>query len=269
MRRKYSEEVKKFIAENVQGTRIKDLVKTVNAKFGTEFTYAKMKSYLKNHNLKNGMSTGIPKDSPTDLYPAEIRSFIKENHAGVGPKEMTAMLNETFGMDYTHSQLKIWYARHKLNSGITGFFSAGHVPFNKGMKGVSFGGKKTQFKPGHKAHNWVPIGSERIKRINADGYTEIKIQDGKLQKNWRGKHILIWEEHNGPLPKGHAVIFGDGNPRNFEPDNLLLVSRKQLVRMNQRGLIYDDAELTRTGIIIADIHNKIGERKKRKVRAQR
>ena len=37
----------------------------------------------------------------------------------------------------------------------------------------------------------------------------------------------------------------------------------------QRGLIYDDAELTRTGIIIADIHNKIGERKKRKVRAQR
>lgn len=38
MRRKYSEEVKKFIAENVQGTRIKDLVKTVNAKFGTEFT---------------------------------------------------------------------------------------------------------------------------------------------------------------------------------------------------------------------------------------
>ena len=51
---------------------------------------------------------------------------------------------------------------------------------------------------------------------------------------------------------------------NFDPDNLILVSRKQLVRMNQRGLIHDDAELTKTGAIIADIYNKIGERKKKK-----
>ena len=107
----------------------------------------------------------------------------------------------------------------------------------------------------------MPIGSERV---NADGYVDIKIQDGQQRKNWKGKHILVWEDHNGPVPQGHAVIFGDRNPRNFEMDNLLLVSRKQLVRMNQRGLIQDDAQLTKTGIIIADIHNKIGERKKKK-----
>jgi transposase len=258
--RKYSEEVKKFIAENVQGTRIKDLAEMVNTKFGTAFTYNKMRSYLKNNKLKNGMPTGIPKDMPTDLYPAEIRSFIKENHAGVGPKEMAALLNKTFGTNYTHSQMKGWYARHKLNSGIKGYFEKGQIPWNKGKKGINYpGAQATQFKPGNVPHTWVPIGSERITK---DGYIQIKIQDGKKQKNWRGKHILIWEAANGPLPEGHAIIFGDGNKRNFDLGNLLLVSRAQLVRMNQKGLIQDNADLTKTGILIADVYNKIGERKR-------
>ena len=265
--RKYSDEVKNFIAENVQGTRTKDLVEIVNAKFGTEFTHSKMRAYMKNHNLKNGMPTGIAKDSPTDLYPAEVRKFIKENHVGIGPKDMANLLNETFGTSYTHSQLKAWYARNKLDSGIKGYFKKGEVPWNKGKKGVNGeGGKATQFKKGNKPHNWVPIGSERITK---DGYLEVKIQEGKFQKNWRGKHLLIWEKHNGPIPPGHAVIFGDGNKRNFNLDNLILVSRAQLVRMNQKGLIYGNTELTKTGAVIADIYNKIGERKKAQKKVRR
>jgi len=121
------------------------------------------------------------------------------------------------------------------------------------------GPNKTSFKKGHKPHNWVPIGSERITK---DGYVQIKIQEGKFQKNWRGKHILVWEEHNGPVPEGHAVIFGDGNNRNFDIDNLILVSRAQLLKLNQQGLIKNDADLTRTGVIIADLQMKISERSK-------
>lgn len=98
------------------------------------------------------------------------------------------------------------------------------------------------------------------KELMQMGYVDIKIAD---PNKWKGKHILIWEELHGPVPKGHAVIFADGNNRNFDPENLLLVSRKQLVRMNQRGLIQNDAELTKTGVIIADIYNKIGEAKRK------
>lgn len=135
-------------------------------------------------------------------------------------------------------------------------FTGSH-PWNKGKKGISYEGMKaTQFKKGHKPHNWVPVGSERI---TPDGYVQIKVQEGKKQHNWKGKHILIWEAANGPVPKGHVIIFGDGNKRNFDLNNLLLVSRKQLVRLNQKNLIANDAELTKTGIIIADIYNKIGE----------
>ena len=253
---RYSQEVKKFITENVQGITTKDLAILVNTKFGTAFTEDKMKNFKTNNGLKSGRK-GIPAGMPSKLYPDEVKGFIKENHNGVGPKEMAAKLNEKFGTNYTHSQLKAWYGRHKLNSDITGFFPKGHVPANKGQKGICYeGSKPTHFKKGQMPHNYKPVGTERV---NGDDYVDIKVAD---PKKWKGKHTVVWEEANGPVPKGHVVIFGDGDRRNFDLDNLILVSRAQLVRLNQNKLIQNDTELTKIGIIIADIYNKVGERQK-------
>ena len=203
-------------------------------------------------------------------YNQEHIDFIKANIKGCPFKELTDMFNRRFGMNLRVSTMISLCARNGLHNERDttmdkGYeptqFKKGHVPWNKGMKGLSYeGAKATQFKKGHKPGNWVPIGTERI---NKDGYVEIKVADGQKQNNWLGKHVYIWEEHNGPLPKGHAVIFGDGGKRNFDLDNLVLVTRAQLVRMNQRGLIQDHAELTKTGAIIAEVYNKIGERKKK------
>ena len=200
-------------------------------------------------------------------YNAEHIEFIASNILGRSFKKLTDMFNKQFGMDLRVTAIVSLSDRYGLHNGRDtrlnkGYeptqFKKGHVPANKGQKGIG-GWEPTQFKKGNKPANWVPIGSERL---NGDGYVDIKVADGKLQKNWRGKHILIWEAANGPVPKGHVVIFGDRNRRNFKVDNLILVSRKQLVRLNKFNLIQNDAELTRTGIIIADIYNKIGERKK-------
>lgn len=205
-------------------------------------------------------------------YNAEHVDYIATNITGRSFKELTAMFNERFGMGLRVSAITSLADRHGLHNGRDtrlnkGYeptqFKKGHVPANKGQKGISYPGMKpTQFKKGNKPHNWVPLRSERITK---DGYIQVKIDEGRFQHNWRGKHILIWEGENGPVPKGHAVIFGDGNNRNFELDNLILVSRKQLVRLNQLNLIQNDAELTRTGVILADIYNRIGERKKGRV----
>lgn len=94
--------------------------------------------------------------------------------------------------------------------------------------------------------------------MDADGYTWVKIED---PKKWKLKHVLLWEKHNGSIPKNHVIIFGDKDKTNITLDNLILVSRKQLVRMNQHGLIGSDAELTKTGVIVADVMNKCGEMK--------
>ncbi len=205
----------------------------------------------------------MPKGTPQHKYTPEQLKFIRDNITSMSWKELTKLFNEAYGTSLSHQALSATGKRYGIKSGRTGQFTKGMTSWNKGKKGFSYEGMKaTQFKKGHKPHNWVPIGTERITK---DGYIEVKIQEGKFQKNWKGKHILIWEQYHGrPVPPGYAVIFGDGNNRNFDPENLLLVSRAQLIRMNQHGLIKNDTELTKTGILIADIYNKIGERKRNK-----
>ncbi|ATW28357.1 hypothetical protein DCMF_04495 [Candidatus Formimonas warabiya] len=193
---------------------------------------------------------------PTKLYPEEVRKFINDHYIGVGHQGMADLLNKMFGTNYTKDQMKAYYARFKLDSGLKGYFQKGRNPWNKGKKGTG-GWEPTQFKKGHTPTNYRPVGSERI---NVDGYIEIKIAD---PNKWRPKHQVVWEQTNGPIPKGHTIIFGDGNKQNLEPNNLILVSRKQLVRLNKHNLIQNDANLTRTAIVIADIYNKIGERKRK------
>lgn len=194
-------------------------------------------------------------------FTQEEFEFIDRNVEGRTVAELTAMVNEHFGLNLKDSQIRAFMKNNWLCNSVDCRFQPGQTPWNKDKKGVTFGGKATQFKKGNKPFNWVPIGSERV---NGDGYVDIKVADGKKQRNWKGKHILIWEEHNGPVPKGHAVIFGDGNRRNFDPENLILVSRGQLAILNKQGLIKNSAELTKSGIIIADIYKKIGERNKAK-----
>jgi len=202
-------------------------------------------------------------------YTDEHINFLENNIKGRSHREMAIMFNEHFGTDFPASIISSLTFRHGLKNGIDCQFNKGHEPtqfrkgmspWNKGVKGINFGGKQTQFKKGNKPANWMPIGSERV---NADGYVDIKIADGKLQKNWKGKHVLIWEEANGPIPPGHVLLFADGNPLNVILDNLLLVSRRKLLVMNKRGLISSDSELTKTGVVVADIYLKIGERKKK------
>ena len=45
------------------------------------------------------------------------------------------------------------------------------------------------------------------------------------------------------LPRGHAVIFLDGNKRNFDPDNLKLVTRAQLLALNRHNYQQQPDEL--------------------------
>lgn len=255
--KKYAPEIHSFIVANVNGTTTKALVALVNNKFGTDFTESKMKSYKANHKLKSGTPLGLPAGRPTELYPEEIQNFIEKNYEGIGPKDMTDLLNNTFETSYTHAQMKAYYKNHNIDSGLNGQFMTGHTPANKGKKGTG-GWKPTQFKKGRKPHNHKPVGTERI---NGDDYVDIKVAE---PNKWKGKHILIWEEKNGLVPKGYAVIFGDGNRRNFDIENLILVPRKQLATLNHKGLIQNDANLTRAAITIVDIYQKISERSRKK-----
>ncbi len=205
-------------------------------------------------------------------YTDEHIEFLRNNIVGTSFKDLTNMFNMQFDMNLSKSAIVSLTNRHALHNKIdakfnTGWeptqFKKGHNTWNKGKKGLTKA-NKTSFKKGDKPHNWVPLGTEREK----GGYIHVKIQEGKFQHNWRSKHVLIWEAHNGPIPRGHVVIFGDGNKQNFDINNLILVSRNQLKCLNQQKLIQKDADLTRAAITIVDLQNKIidkgkkGEREK-------
>jgi len=113
-------------------------------------------------------------------------------------------------------------------------FYPGHTTWNKGLHGLDIGGKETQFKPGYRSGKalllYQPIGTERVSK---DGYLERKINDDMpFHKRWRGVHIINWEAINGPLPKGYALVFRDGNKQNTAVENLVLLSRSELMRRN-------------------------------------
>lgn len=190
-------------------------------------------------------------------YTKEQKDFICNNVKGRTSIELTQLVNKHFGLNLGVNQIRAYMKNHGLKNGLNMQFKPGNASFNKGKK---YPGQtnKTSFKKGNKPINYRPVGSERV---NVDGYIEIKVADSN---KWRLKHRVIWEEANGPIPRGHALIFADSDKLNVSLDNLILVSRSQLARLNQNHLITNDAELTKTGIILADIYSKIGERKKPK-----
>ncbi|MCY1215356.1 hypothetical protein D9M68_540840 [compost metagenome] len=126
-------------------------------------------------------------------------------------------------------------------TGQSGRFLAGQTSWNAGLKGWQAGGRsgETQFKKGRpavEAHNYQPIGTERI---NRDGYLERKVTDDPSivpVRRWVPVHRLVWEATHGPIPPGHAVAFLPGRRTTdaalITGDALELVSRAELARRN-------------------------------------
>lgn len=259
-RRIYFDEHINYLRGIAPGQSSREITDMFNEKFGMTATRDAIRTLLVKNKIRTGASKGNPKGMQSKVYPREVEDFIKDNYIGVGPKEMMGLVNAKFTTSYTHTQLKGYYARNKLNSGLNGYYKKGEIPWNKGLKGY-MGPNKTSFKKGNVPSNYRPVGSERVDK--KDGYTLIKVQDhGTWPERWRHKHVVIWEEANGPVPDGYVVLFGDGDKSNISLDNLILVSRAQLARLNQYNLIQSHADLTKVALNIVDLNVKISERKK-------
>jgi hypothetical protein len=111
-------------------------------------------------------------------------------------------------------------------------FPKGHRPFNAGVKGWDAGGRshETRFRPGVRGTKFVPIGTERLSK---DGIRQRKVSEtGYPPADWKSVHVLLWEEHNGPVPEGCVVVFRNRNRADVRIDNLELVTRAELMARN-------------------------------------
>ena len=256
----YPKEIEDFVRENAEGKRIKEIAEITNAFFGTNFNEARMGAFMKNHKIKSGMPRYLVKgERPSKVYPPEVVEFIKQNYVGCGETEMVEKLKENFGKEYTKDQIKGFYGRNHLNSGLTGRFEKGHIPMNKGKKGVCDPKcKKTWFEKGHRPSDWKPVGTVEIR---GDGRYWKKVAEPHI---WKELHRIIWEEANGPIPKNHCVTFLDGNPKNVVIENLMLISRKENLELTRQKLRSENSNLTKAGVYLARLNIALKEKRRNK-----
>ena len=76
----------------------------------------------------------------------------------------------------------------------------------------------------------------------------------QFKLNWMEKQRYIWEQVHGPIPKGHVVVFLDGNNRNFDIDNLYCMDRKWMPFMVKNKWFTTDREHTLTAIKWCELH---------------
>lgn len=170
-------------------------------------------------------------------WSAEENAVLLEHAEQRGPQFCHQLLL-TLGYNRQHRAV----AQHCLKLGIQykgppiGRFRKGQQPHNKGQKMPADTYEKcsaTMFKKGQiagaAARKLCPVGAEHF---NASmQYWTVKTGP----KKWAAKHRLLWEQHHGPIPPGHVVIFRDGNPHNITLENLEMLTRAQLATRNRWG----------------------------------
>ncbi len=230
-----------------------ELLTAFNAHFGLKITEYQMRSRRRFLCVRNGRDcrfkgagSSYPRGVGYQHYftAAEI-DFLRDN-AALSNKELATRFNAHFGLNLPLSKI----IKKKYRAGIKN-------------PNPHIGGREfcTGFKRCEVSNRAVPIGTERI---IGGGYIDVKVRDLQGFNNWELKHRIIWEAANGPVPDGHMVIFADGNNRNFELNNLRLISRSENAIINSQIGRTADAEHTDAAIMLIKVKRRIANLEKNK-----
>ena len=160
--------------------------------------------------------------------------------------EIAELMSEKFNYPFRKTQIKSAMTKHKIKNNMKSKVPKGLTPWNKGL----------QIGNSH-IHNLKNVGDEYI---NSSGFTMLKLDN---PTRWVQKHRYLYEQEFGEIPKDKVLIFLDGNKQNLSLDNLKCITRKQLIKMNQNKLFYNNAELTEVVSELANLMLKIYEAKRR------
>ena len=236
--------------------RVPELTATFNKHFNQDKTPQQIKSALSNHKFTCGRNVGNPKGTCLIYTPEQVK-WLRENVTGHSHADIASMLNETFNDNKTAEQIKSYLSNHGLNTGRTGCFEKGMKPWNTGTKGV-VKPNSGNFKKGTVPSNCKPLWSERI--CSKDGFILMKVPERDPHTGFptrhKHKHVWLWEQANGPVPEGMAVVFIDSDKLNCVLENLMLVSRAELLSLNLLDYKNKPAELKQSVLALAKLEAK-------------
>lgn len=270
---RYPPEVEEFVREWSPKMRDQELAVKVNEALGTHFTASSLKAYRGNHGIRNYQKQLSKEEywKYQTKYPQGMFEFIRDNSWGVSSKEMAEMVEEKFGYHFTQTGMKQFRQRHGIKSGVTGWYQKGHAPGTKGKTIEEICKhdpeklarvRATQFKKGDRPVNELPVGSITV---TTDGYKIRKKQmEGSLWERWEFLHRAVWEEHNGPIPKGMMVSFKDSNKLNCDIDNLMLITKGENSALTRYGYRFDDPDLTEAGLNVVRLKQAAAKKRRKK-----
>lgn len=210
------------------------LARAFNAIFGDNKTEDQIRSTL----TRSGIRTGhTPKlfAKRLRLYTPEQAQFLRENYAGRNIAELKTIFNDKFETSMTGQQIKTFVHNRGITCGRTSCYAKGHTPWNAGTKGQGLTGANSgSFKKGSVPPNRRRLGSHRID--SKDGYILIKVAETDphtgVPTRYKCKHVHVWEQHNGPVPEGHVVVFRNGIKQDTYIENLECISRAENMKRN-------------------------------------
>ena len=154
----------------------------------------------------------------------EIDNFLRSHCPCKDKKALLALVNETFGTNFSFHALVTNMTNKRIQAGIKPWQS------NCGK----FRGRQPR-----------PIGAESIKK----GFVRVKVAQPNV---WKQKQVYIWEQANGrEVTKKECVLFLDGNTRNFAIENLECVPRRIQSVLNNMREPTDTPEVLRAKAAIA------------------
>ncbi len=260
----YTQEELDFIRIGYGKMRVPDLTRAFNKRFSQSKTPSQIKSTISRHKFKCGRPTGSAVGERRKYTPVKL-VFLQEHYPSMDINQLTRAFNEAFGEEKTPGQIRSTCKRYKIRSGRNGCFKKGNKPWITGTKGKIKPNSGT-FRKGRVPANIKPIGHERL--CSKNGYWLVKTNEVNPYTGARGfyraKHVVIWEEANGPVPEGHILRFRDGDQTNCVLENLMLVTRAEHIHLTRLGYTEAPEELKPTVALLAKVEIKQFELVKQK-----
>jgi hypothetical protein len=262
--KRYTDKQLEFLRAGYARMPICKLLPAFNRKFGLSKTADQLRSTFKNHGITCGRKGKDRIHPGARLYtPAQVR-FLRSNYAGRNVENLTKLFNQRFRANKTRGQIKTFVHNRGITCGRSGHFEKGNRPWNTGTKGLC---KRNSgcFNKGNMPGNTRLLGSERI--CSKDGFILIKIAERNpytgAPTRYKHKHVFLWEQAHGPVPAGKVVAFKDADQTHCVIENLMLISRAVLLRLNWKQYKKMPAELKPSILALAKLETKTAALSKR------
>lgn len=197
--------------------------------------------------------------------PAGFMEYAKSIAHGRSYIEITEMLNKRFNLKFTSAQIQSYLKRNHIGTGRDSRFKKGRAYTNSYKVYSHPNSIKTRFKKGNTPYNVVPIGTEVIRK---DGLVWVKVHDNpgphNIAKRWIQRSLKVWVENGRELKDNEVLIHLDGDSLNDDISNLAVATKDVLLVVNRKNLIYEDPELTLTGLDIAKTITLIQKHERKK-----